>query len=154
MLKVTEIYDPHLKVSKFQWGEIEGVNKMKSMTPGEKVKRKPKMAEQKIPYLFMTAQQKHRLNEENMQLEFDGIQTKNLDICPSAYKEFKKMIVDIRSGKHIGEVTGHEKDVMQLKGAPELAVKASDDAVRKVQAGIAMKPRTLKRMQFKQYTDL
>ena len=35
-----EIYDPHLKVSKYQWGEIEGVNKMKSMTPGEKIKKK------------------------------------------------------------------------------------------------------------------
>jgi hypothetical protein len=154
MLKIAEIYNPHLKVSKYQWGEIEGVNKMKSMTPGEKVKKSSKMAEQKIPYLFMTAQQKHRLNEENMQLEFDGIQTKNLDICPSAYKEFKNMIADIRAGKHIGEVIGHEKDVMQLKGVPELAVRSSDDTVRKVQAGIAMKPRTLKRMQFKQYTDL
>ena len=35
-----EIYDPHLKVSKYQWGEIEGVNKMKSMTPGEKQQKK------------------------------------------------------------------------------------------------------------------
>lgn len=138
---VQEIYDPHLKVSKYQWGEIEGVNKMKSMTPGENVKKK-KMAENKIPYLFMTDAQKSRLNEESLQLEFDGIQTKNLDLCPGAYKEFKKMIDTIRSGKHIGEVAGHELGT------------SSSDVQRKVQAGIAMKPARLRHMQFKQYTEM
>lgn len=141
-MDVKEIYDPHLKVSKYQWGEIEGVNKMKSMTPGETVKKK-KMAENKIPYLFMTPTQRAQLQEESMQLEFDGIQTKNLDMCPSAYKEFKKMIDTIRSGKHIGEVTGHELEKPRMS-----------DAVRKVQAGIAMKPQRLRHMQFKQYTDM
>lgn len=144
MFKFTEIYDPHLKVSKYQWGEKKGVDKMKSMTPGETLKKK-KMAEQKIPYLFMTAAQRQQLQEENMQLEFDGIQTKNLDMCPSAYKEFKKMIETIRSGKHIGEITGHEPQTMQIPSTSDIA--------RKVQAGIAMKPQSLKRMQFKQYTD-
>lgn len=139
-LKVSEIYDPHLKVSKYQWGEIEGVNKMKSMTPGETAKKK-KMAENKIPYLFMTPEQRRQLQEEKMQLEFDGIQTKNLDICPSAYKEFKKLIETVRSGKHIGEPAGH-------------TLPTTADTQTKVQAGIAMKPQMLKRMQFKQYTDL
>jgi hypothetical protein len=156
MIKITEIYNPHLKISKYQWGEIEGVNKMKSMTPGEKVKKKPKMSEQKLPYLLMSKEQISKLNEEKTQLEFDGIQTKNLEICPSAYKEFKKMIDDIRAGKHLGELTGHEKDQMTLKNEPKLAVKTlpgSSDVVRKVQTGVAVKPATLRRMQFKQYTD-
>lgn len=144
MFKFTEVYDPHLKVSKYQWGEKEGVNKMKSMTPGETLKKK-KMAEQKIPYLFMTAAQRQQLQEENMQLEFDGIQTRNLDMCPGAYKEFKKMIETIRSGKHIGEITGHEPE--QTKTTPV------SDTLRKVEAGIAMKPQRLKHMQFKQYTE-
>lgn len=143
--KITEIFDPHLKVSKYQWGEIEGVNKMKSMTPGQKVTKPKKMAENKIPYLFMTDVQKQRLNEENMQLEFDGIQTKNLDMCPGAYKEFKSMIAQIRAGKHIGEITGHQA---------ETPTSPTSDTLRKVQAGIAMKPATLKHMQFKQYTGL
>jgi hypothetical protein len=38
---VDEIYDPHLKVSKYQWGETKGANKMRDMTPGEKVNKKP-----------------------------------------------------------------------------------------------------------------
>lgn len=138
--KIKEIYDPHLKISKYQWGEKEGVDKMKSMTPGEKVTKSKKMAEQKIPYLFMTAIQKQRLNEENMQLEFDGIQTKHLDMCPGAYKEFKSMIAQVRAGKHLGEVAGHEVP--------------TSDVQRKVIAGMAMKPATLKHMQFKQYADL
>lgn len=142
-IKVEEIYDPHLKVSKYQWGETKGVNKMKSMTPGETVK-KQKMAEQKIPYLFMSPAQRAQLNEEAMQLEFDGIQTKNLDMCPSAYKEFKKLIETIRSGKHIGEVSGHEPEKVSANGTLQ----------QKVAAGIAMKPTRLKHMQFKQYTEL
>jgi len=36
-----EIFDPHLKVSKYQWGETKGANKMRDMTPGEKVNKKP-----------------------------------------------------------------------------------------------------------------
>jgi hypothetical protein len=30
-----EIYDPHLKISKYQWGEPEATAHMKKMTPGE-----------------------------------------------------------------------------------------------------------------------
>ena len=97
------------------------------------------MAEQKIPYLFMTPAQRAHLHEESMQLEFDGIQTKNLDMCPGAYKEFKKLIDQIRSGKHLGEPTGH-------------SLPTTTDTQTKVQAGMAMKPTTLRRMQFKQYT--
>lgn len=140
-IKTNEIYDPHLKISKYQWGEIEGVNKMKSMTPGETVKKK-KVLEAKIPYLFMTPTQRARLVEQAMQLEFDGIQTKNLDICPSAYKEFKKLIDTIRSGKHIGEITGHEPTT------------PTSDVQRQVTTGIAMKPARLRHMQFKQYTGI
>ena len=128
---VSEIYDPHLKVSKYQWGEIEGVRKMKSMTPGENTKSKSKMAAQKIPYLFMTSEQKNKLHEETMQLEFDGIQTKNLDACPTAYTMFKKHIQDIRSGKHIGEITGHQEPTTPTASKTPIA----------------------KRMQFKQYLD-
>ncbi len=128
-----EIYDPHLKVSKYQWGEKEGVEKMKRMTPGEKMKIK----EQKIPRLLMSPAQIANLTEEANQLEFDGIQTKNFDICKSAYTNFKQMIETIRSGKHIGELTGH-----------------TTDTVRQVQAGTAMKPKTLSAMQYKQYTGL
>jgi hypothetical protein len=32
---VKEVFNPHLKVSKYQWGEKKGVNKMKEMTPGQ-----------------------------------------------------------------------------------------------------------------------
>lgn len=140
--KFLEVFEPHLKVSKYQWGEIEGVNKMKSMTPGERVKKR-KMAENKIPYLFMNASQRAQLHEESKQLEFDGIQTRHLDMCPGAYKEFSKMIQTIRSGKHIGEITGHE---------PTTPKPQTSDVQRQVMTGVAMKPTTLRRMQFKQYT--
>ena len=91
----------------------------------------------------MSPAQRAKLHEESMQLEFDGIQTSHLDMCPSAYKEFKKMIEMIRSGQHIGEVTGHESQTPQ-----------TPDIQRMVQAGIAIKPTRLKHMQFKQYTDM
>lgn len=146
-----EIYDPHLKVSKYQWGETKGANKMRDMTPGEKVNKQP-VKEMKIPALLMSPSQFKRLNEENSQLEFDGVQTKNLDICPSAYKEFKKNIEDIRAGKHLGEVTGHEEAMRDPGTVPVQA--STTDSVRKVQAGIAMKPDRLKRMQFKNYLDV
>jgi hypothetical protein len=95
----------------------------------------------RLPFLLMTANQKRALFEavEQDQLEFDGIQTKNLDICPSAYKEFKKLIETARAGEHIGEPTGHN---MPSK------------AVQDVVAGINSKPSTLRKMQFRQYTGL
>lgn len=101
-----EIYDPHLKVSKYQWGEKEGTDKMKSMTPGQQDSTK-KMSTKKIPYLFMSREQKDKLNEEKMQLVFDGVETKSFDMCPTAYKLFSKMIDDIRNGVLQGEPTGH-----------------------------------------------
>lgn len=143
-LKVQEIYDPHLKVSKYQWGEKKGTDKMKDMTPGEQ-NNKLKETFMKIPYLLMNQDQKNELQEQNMQLNFDGIQTRSLDACPSAYKMFKKHIEDIRAGKLLGEPTGH----------PALPpVTPNSDTVRAVSAGIAMKPQTLRHMQFKQYTGL
>lgn len=132
-LKVNEVFDPHLKISKYQWGEKKGTDKMKDMTPGEQ-NNKLKEAFMKIPYLLMSDAQKLELNEQNMQLEFDGIQTKSLDQCPSAYKIFKQHIEDMRAGKHLGEPTV--------------------DIQRAVAAGIAMKPQTLRHMQFKQYVGL
>lgn len=143
-LKVNEIYDPHLKISKFQWGEKEGTDHMKQMTPGEKPVKNKRLKES-LPYLLMNTLQKQQLHEQNMQLEFDGIQTRSLDACPGAYKMFKKHIEDIRAGKHLGEKTGHESDS---------TVTPTSDAQRKVVAGIAMKPPTLQKMQFKQYTGL
>lgn len=143
-LKVQEVYDPHLKVSKYQWGEKKGTDKMKDMTPGEQ-NNKLKETFMKIPYLLMSDAQKLELNEQNMQLEFDGIQTRSLDACPGAYKMFKKHIEDMRAGKHLGEPTGH----------PALPpVTPTADVQRAVAAGIAMKPQTLRHMQFKQYTGL
>ena len=204
-----EIYDPHLKVSKYQWGEIEGVNKMKSMTPGEKLKRTSKIREdyvagnkfklyenvqtldgrdakivfrgsnyltlkftdgsiekkwlddvmethtpvtyrnlvsninKKLPVLLMTEEQKRALFEGKMQLEFDGIETKNFDMCADAFAQFGKMIKSIRNGDLLGEPTGHS--VVASNSAP---------AQKTVQAGIALKPQTTRHMQFKQYLNI
>jgi hypothetical protein len=144
-MKVQEIYDPHLKVSKYQWGEKKGTDKMKDITPGEK-NNKLKETFMKIPYLLMNNDQKMQLIEQNMQLEFDGIQTRSLDACPGAYKMFKKHIEDLRAGKHLGEITGHE--------TPTAQTTPTSDTQRQVAAGIAMKPQTMRHMQFKQYTGL
>jgi hypothetical protein len=115
--------------------KVVPVNKVK-----ESVEVEPMQFEAiRIPYLLMNADQKRALFEEVDQLEFDGIQTKNLDICPSAYREFKKLIETARAGERIGEPTGHN---------------APSKAVQDVEAGIASKPSTLRKMQFRQYTGL
>ena len=148
---VHEIYDPHLKISEFQWGELKGTNHMKKITPGEKPNTKgvklkeTNMQLNKIPALFMNEAQRQQLREQNSQLEFDGIQTQHFNMCPTAYKMFKQMIETIRAGKHIGEVAGH---------VPLQAVSQNSDAVRQVQAGIAVKPEGLRQMQFRQYMGL
>lgn len=214
-----EIYDPHLKVSKYQWGEIEGVNKMKSMTPGEKQQKKKiredyvsgnmfKLYEnvrtkdgrdakivfrgsnyltlkftngsvekkwlddvmethvpvsyrnfvannnKKIPVLLMTEEQKRTLFEQKMQLEFDGIETKHFDTCPDAYNLFKGMIDTIRSGKHIGELTGHAPAVEKAPKTNKPVGITNTDVAAKVQTGIEVKPKGFKQMQFRQYTGL
>jgi hypothetical protein len=116
----------------------------------ESVEEEPMRLEAiRIPFLLMTAEQKRSLMEETDQLEFDGIHTRSLDQCPSAYKEFKKMIETIRAGKHIGEVTGHEDK-------PEVATPTpvNSNLVKQVQAGIAAKPERLRQMQFRQYVGL
>lgn len=146
-LKVQEVYDPHLKISKFQWGEKKGTDRMKQTTPGEsKIAIRMKESIQKIPYLLMNSLQKTQLQEQNMQLNFDGIQTRSLDACKNAYELFKKHIEDLRAGKHIGEITGHEP--VKSNTTP------TSDTQRQVTAGIAMKPKTMKAMQFKQYAGL
>jgi hypothetical protein len=117
----------------------------------------------KIPFLLMSSEQKRALFEETNQLEFDGIQTKHLDMCPGAYKEFKSMIADIRAGKHLGEPTGHHPDKLPYPGAiPEQGLRpeeiktgvTSTHVHNQVAAGMAMKPERLRQMQFRQYTGL
>lgn len=117
----------------------------------------------KIPFLLMSADQKRALYEETNQLEFDGIQTKHLDMCPGAYKEFKSMIEDIRAGKHLGEPTGHQPDKLPYPGAiPEQGLRpeeiktgvTTNHVQNQVAAGVAMKPELLRKMQFRQYTGL
>jgi hypothetical protein len=63
-------------------------------------------------------------------------------MCPTAYKQFKQMIADVRAGNHLGEPAGH----------PD--INTHSDAVRQVQTGIAMKPDRLRNMQFKHYTEI
>jgi len=79
------------------------------------------------------------------QLEFDGIQTKHFEMCPTAYKLFSEMIDTIRANKHIGEITGHQT---------KHHVTQNSDAYAKVAAGLAVKPDRLRHMQFKQYVGL
>ena len=165
----------HVQISKFEWGTPEGTKEMKRITPGENSTRessftplRQKIKEQKIPVLLMTVAQRRELHEQASQLEFDGIQTKHLDMCPSAYIEFKSMIADIRAGKHIGEMTGHTPAVVPFKAAtPEISTPATrhvsqaangvtptTDALKKTTAGIAMKPTHIRKMQFKDYLEL
>ena len=102
----------------------------------------------RIPFLLMTANQKRNLFEEVNQLEFDGVQTKNMDQCPGAYKEFKAMIETVRAGKHIGELAGHEP-------APTANITTQNSvAATQVQAGMAVKPERMRQMQFRQYVGL
>lgn len=104
-LDVAEIYDPYLKISKYQEGEEEGTEYMKNITPGQSNKKnKIKIKEQRLPYLLMSFQQRQSLLEEEGQITFDGIQTKNFDMCANAYKEFTKLITVINSLPH--EITG------------------------------------------------
>lgn len=107
-MKTNEIYDPYLKISKYQWGEKEGTDHMKKMTPGEspdtKFKEfKKKIKESQIPVLLKKIRE-----DKDFTLSFDGISTKNFDQCPSAYKEFSKMIATVRAGGKLGEVAGHQ----------------------------------------------
>ena len=148
---IHEVFDPFLKISKYQEGEIQGTNQMKKITPGENIKTKGDklkendMKTNQIPALFMSPAQRLQLSEQSEQLEFDGIQTHHFNMCPTAYKMFKQMIETIRSGNHIGEVTGHV--------LPQAANRNSDVA-RQVQAGMAIKPIGLRQMQFRQYMGL
>jgi len=107
-LKVDEIYDPHLKISEYQWGEKKGTDHMKKMTPGESTKTvntftplRQKIREQKIPVLLMSPEQRQQLYEQATELNFDTIQTKNFDMCPGAYKLFKELIQIDNSGNKI-----------------------------------------------------
>ena len=101
----------------------------------------------KIPVLLMTAEQKRSLFEEKSQLDFDGVQTKNLDQCPGAYTQFKEMIETIRAGKHIGELAGHEPAAVPTTSQ-------NSEVVKQVQAGMAVKPERMRQMQFRQYMGL
>ena len=126
--------------AKYGTGGVYKVVPVDNKVKKESVEVKPMQLEAtRLPYLLMNAEQKRALFEEVGQLEFDGIQTKNLDMCPSAYKEFKKLIETARAGEHIGEPTGHN---MPSK------------AVQDVMAGVASKPSNLRNMQFRHYTGL
>lgn len=144
---VKEIFDPHLKVSEFQWGEKKGVDKMKRMTPGESKStfKEYDSYRRKLPVLLMNETQKRELTEQTSQLVFDGIQTKSFDMCPTAYDQFKIMIDTIRAGKHIGETAGHN-----LKNDTNQNI----DVIQKVQAGAAVKSDRLRHMQFRHYMGL
>ena len=104
---------------------------------------------QKVPVLLMTNEQKLKLFENSRELNFDGIQTNHFYMCPRATAEFKKMIETIRSGKHIGEISGHQ-DVKQAKQPTT----TNTDAIKTVEAGMAVKPTHIRQMQFRQYTGL
>ena len=126
--------------AKYGTGGVYKVVPVDNKVKKESVEVKPMHLEAtRLPYLLMNAEQKRALFEEVDQLEFDGIQTRNLDICPSAYKEFKKLIETARAGEHIGEPTGHN---------------VPSKAVQDVVTGITSKPPTLRNMQFRQYTGL
>lgn len=127
-----------------------------------------RLKEQKVPVLLMTKEQRQQMVEETQQLEFDGIQTKHFDMCKDAYTLFNQMIKTVRAGKHVGEQTGHEPDKLPYPGAvPEMAlhpaeiqaqqaakgITPSSEVHKQVQAGIAMKPRRLRYMQYHQYTS-
>ena len=106
--------------------------------------------QQKVPVLLMTNEQKSKLFERaNTELEFDGIHTNHLYMCPRAYQQFKSMIETIRSGKHIGELAGHET-AKQTKQPTT----TNTDAIKTVEAGMAVKPTHIRQMQFRQYTGL
>jgi phosphopantetheine adenylyltransferase len=99
-----------------------------------------------IPVLLMTKKQLEEFFENHQQqLEFDGIQTKHFEMCPTAYKLFGEMIDTIRANKHIGEISGHQTKQPATQNS---------DAYTKVAAGIAVKPERLRQMQFKQYVGL
>lgn len=134
-MKTNEIYDPYLKISKYQWGEKEGTDHMKKMTPGESPDRNfkevvKKIKENRIPILLQKVQE-----ESSHTLSFDGITTKNFDICPSAYKAFSSMINTIRAGGRLGEPAGH-----QGVAAPEVRA--------------TLPSKTKRQMQFKNYLDV
>jgi hypothetical protein len=61
------------------------------------------------------------------------------------------MIETLRANKHIGEPTGHHQNEPP---SAEKNIKTSSDTVRKVEAGIAMKPTHIRKMQFKQYLEM
>jgi len=93
----------------------------------------------RLPFLLMTANQKRALFEETNQLEFDGIQTKNLDLCPKAYIQFKELIEVAKAGNRISQ---------------SVNINEPSNAVKSVVTGINAKPNMLRNMQFRQYTGL
>lgn len=126
-LNVTEIYDPHLKISEYQWGEKKGTDYMKKMTPGENKKPtstftplRQKIKEHKIPFLLMTPEQRQQLHEETSQLVFDTIQTKNFDMCADAHSRFSKLIQIVNSGNKIGNLYSNEVVPAHMKQTLEI----------------------------------
>jgi len=118
----------------------------------ESIEAKPMYYDEssKVPYLLMTYEQRQELFESHGQLEFDGIQTKHFDQCPKAFEQFKSMIADIRAGKHLGELTGHET----AKEPTSKVTTPNSETAKVVETGMALKPERMRQMQFRHYTGL
>jgi hypothetical protein len=84
---------------------------------------------EQLPFLLMNDKQKQELKEEKSQLEYAGYKTQHFDKSSEAYKMFQKLIA--QAGPH-NDTT----------------------AIAQVQAGVALKPRHLRHMQFKQYVGI
>lgn len=132
--------------------KVVPVNDGQTVKVKESIEAKPMYydASAKVPYLLMTNEQRQELHESHGQLEFDGIQTKHLDQCPLAFDQFKLMIADVRAGKHLGELTGHETE----KTDTGKVTTQNSEAAKTVETGIALKPDHIRRMQFRQYTGI
>jgi len=84
---------------------------------------------EQLPFLLMSDKQKQELKEEKSQLEYAGYKTQHFDRSSDAYKMFQQLIKE--AGPH-----------------------QTNTPAAQVQAGIAMKPRSFRHMQFKQYVGI
>jgi len=133
-IKLEQAYEgePKEKTSKKLFKDFSKVKQEKSMVESYSKVFKERHGiplNEKLPYLLMNEQQKQELKEEKSQLEYAGYTTKNFDRSDKAFQMFQKLIKE----------AGPQKNVTP---------------VAQVQAGIDMKPKTLKQMQFKQYLGI
>lgn len=128
--------EPEAKIDKKLFRDFSKVEKKEKKEPVSEVKytkgymQRHNIAEkEKLPFLLMNTEQKQQLKEDLNQLAYADYKTKNFDASDAAYSMFKKLIAT--AGEH-----------------------KTTSPVAQVQAGIAMKPRTLRQMQFKQYVGI